>query len=159
MNDVSVRVDGGTTKNGPSPKANFELPRFEIPRFEMPAAIRDFVEKGGTQTKENYEKWKIATNQVTSMVEASYSTAAKGALDYGLKVIEITQAHTNAAFDFIGKLVAVKSPSEAVELSTTHARRQFDVASAQGKELWTLAQKVATDVTEPIRTGMSKVLE
>ena len=154
MSDASVRVDGDTKKNGPSPKANFELPR-----FEMPVVIRDFVEKGGTQAKENYEKLKIATDQVTNMVEASYSSAVKGAADYNHKIFEVTRVNSNAGFDFIGKLVAAKSPSEAVELSTAHTRQQFETVSTQSKELWALAQRVATDVIEPIRTGMSKVLQ
>jgi len=43
-----------------------------------------------------------------------------------------------------------------VELSTAHARKQFETLSEQGKELATLAQKVATEAAEPIKEGMSK---
>jgi hypothetical protein len=34
--------------------------------------------------------------------------------------------------------------------------KQFDVVSAQSKELYALAQKLTADATEPIKTGMSK---
>jgi hypothetical protein len=54
------------------------------------------------------------------------------------------------------KLSGAKSLSEFVELSTAQARKQFDIVSAQNKELWTLAQKVATEAAKPIETGMSK---
>jgi phasin len=155
MNDASVRADGNT-RMVPSPKASFVIPGFEM---SIPAAIPDFVEKGGAQAKENYEKLKTATDEVAGVVEASYSTAAKGATDYGLKVIEITHANTNAGFDLLDKLVAAKSPSEAIELSAAHARRQFDAVSTQSKELWALTQQVATDVVEPLKTGMSKALQ
>ncbi len=155
MNDVSVTADQHTRKV-PSPKASFEIPGFEM---SMPAAIRDFVEKGGAQAKENYEKLKTATDEVAGLAEASYSTAAKGATDYGFKVIEITRTNTNATFDLLDKLVAAKSPSEAIELSAAHARRQFDAVSTQSKELWALAQQVATDVVEPLKTGMSKAFQ
>ena len=158
MNDVGVRADGNT-RMVPSPKASFEFPRLEMSMFGMPAAIRDFAEKGGAQAKENYKKLKTATDEVAGMAGVSYSTAAKGATDYGLKVIEITHANTNAAFDLMDKLVAAKSPSEAIELSAAHARRQFDAVSTQSQELWALTQQVATDVVEPLKTGMSKAIQ
>jgi hypothetical protein len=48
-----------------------------------------------------------------------------------------------------------------VELSSAHARKQFEALSAQSKELAELAQKVASDTAEPIRasanSGLSKV--
>jgi hypothetical protein len=59
------------------------------------------------------------------------------------------------AFDYAQGLLAVKSPSEFIELSTARMCNQFDIVSAQNKELCVLAQKVATDVAEPITTGMS----
>ena len=43
-----------------------------------------------------------------------------------------------------------------VELSTAHARKQFEALTAQSKELSALAQKVATETAEPIKTGMNK---
>jgi phasin len=93
------------------------------------------------------------------VLATSYSSAVKGGTDYGLKVIDITRVNASAAFDLFGKLVAIKSPSEAIEISTAHARQQFDAVSTQSKEIWALAQKVATDMIEPIKTGMSKALQ
>jgi hypothetical protein len=40
----------------------------------------------------------------------------------------------------------VKSPSEFIELSTAHARKQFEAMTAQTKELTELAQKVTTEI-------------
>ena len=152
--------DAGTVMT--KPKASKAVPTFEgfeMPRFEMPAAIRGLLERTGVEAKEHYEKLKIATDQMTDVVATSYSSAVKGVTDYGLKVIDMTRLNASAAFDLFGKLVAVKSPSEAIELSTVHARQQFDAVSTQSRELWTLAQKVATDVIEPIKTGMPKALQ
>ena len=53
----------------------------------------------------------------------------------------------------------MKSPSELVELATAHSRTQFETLSAQGKELAALAQKVATDTAEPIKSGVSKAMK
>jgi phasin len=71
-------------------------------------------------------------------------------------VIEAARTNANAAFDFAGELLTAKTLSEVIELSSAHARKQFETLTAQGKELSALAQKVATDTCEPIKTGMNK---
>ena len=134
----------------------FELPKFDIPKVEMPAAFRELAERGVAQAKDTYEKMKAAAEEATDVLETTYSTASKGASDYGLKMIEAARVNTNAAFDFAGELMAAKTLSEIVELSSTHARKQFEALTQQSKELNALAQKVATDTAEPIKSGMSK---
>ena len=101
---------------------------------------------------------KAAAEEATDLLEDTYTTAAKGAADYNLKIIEAARANTNAAFDYARELLDVKSVSEVVELSTAHARKQFEALSEQTKELVALAQKVATDTAEPIKTGVNKAL-
>ena len=137
----------------------FEIPKFEMPNFEVPAAFREFAEKGVTQAKANWEKVKAATEETTDLLEDSYTTASKGAADYGLKLIEVGRANTNAAFDFAGQLMTVKSLSEAVEISTSYSRKQFEAMGAQGKELTALAQKVATETIEPIKEGVTSAFK
>jgi phasin len=157
--DTTVMTDLATsTKKTTSafemPK--FEMPKFEIPKFEMPAAYREFAERGVAQCKDTYEKMKAAAEEATDVMETTYSTAAKGASDYGLKVIDAARTNTNAAFDFYGELLAAKTLSEVIELSSTHARKQFETLTEQSKELGALAQKVATETAEPIKSGMTK---
>ena len=134
----------------------FEMPKFEIPKVEMPAAFREFAERGVAQAKDTYEKMKAAAEEATDVLETTYSTATKGASDYGLKVIEAARINTNAAFDFAGELITAKSLSEVIELSSAHARKQFEALTAQTKELGALAQKVATETAEPIKAGVNK---
>jgi len=134
----------------------FEMPKFEIPKIEMPAAFREFAERGVAQCKDTYEKMKAAAEEATDVLETTYSTASKGASDYGLKVIEAARTNTNAAFDYAGELLAAKTLSEVVELSSAHARKSFETMTAQTKELGALAQKVATETAEPIKAGMNK---
>jgi phasin len=137
----------------------FELPKFEIPKMEVPAAFRELAEKSVTQAKDSWEKMKAATEEATDMIEDSYANASKGAADYGLKWIEMSRANTNAAFDLATQLMTVKSLSEAVELSTAHVRKQFDALSAQTKDLTALAQKVATETTEPIKESVTSAFK
>jgi phasin len=136
----------------------FEIPKFDIPSMEVPAALREFAEKGIAQAKDGYEKLKAVAEDTTGILEDTYATASKGAADYGLKVIEHAKTNSATAFDFVGKLMTAKSVSEFVELSSAHARSQFETATAQAKELQALAQKVATDTAEPIKSGFSAVV-
>ena len=137
----------------------FDIPSFDMPKMEVPAAFREFAEKGVAQSKQAYEKFKAVAEENTEMLETVYTTASKGATDYGLKMIEIARANTDAMFDFTEALFTVKSPSEFVELSTKHARTQFETLAGQSKELAGLAQKVATETAEPIKSGVSKAMK
>jgi phasin len=137
----------------------FDIPKFEVPKMEVPAAFREFAEKSVTQAKDNWEKMKTATEEATDLVEDSYATASRGAADYGLKLIEVSRANTNSMFDYATQLLAVKSASEAVELSTAHLRKQFDALGAQTKELAALAQKVTAETVEPIKDSVSNAFK
>ncbi|HEX3439727.1 MAG TPA: phasin [Pseudolabrys sp.] len=133
----------------------FEMPKFEIPNMEVPAAFREFAEKGIAQARENYEKVKSATEQATDVLEDTYSTASKGCSDYGLKLIETARTNSNAAFDLYGELLTAKSYAEVVEKTTAFARAQFETVTAQAKDLYEHAQKVATDTAEPLKEGFT----
>jgi phasin len=143
----------------PTPAAfetpKFDIPSFDLPKMEIPAAFREIAEKSVSQAKDNWEKMKAATEEATDLLENSYSNAAKGAADYGLKLIETARVNTNSAFDFAGVLLTAKSLSEVVELSTSHARKQFETLTAQSKELTALAQKVAAETAEPLKAGVT----
>ncbi len=159
-----------TTTTTPKPKAkatSFETPKFEMPsmpsfdmpKLEVPAAFREIAEKSVSQAKDTWEKMKAATEEATDVLETSYATASKGASDYGMKMIDLARINTNAAFDFATQLLAAKSVSEVVELSSSHARQQFETATAQAKELTALAQKVTTEAAEPIKAGMTSAFK
>jgi phasin len=137
----------------------FEMPNFEMPKMEIPAAFREIAEKSVSQAKETYEKMKSAAEEVTDMLEDTYATATKGVSDYGLKLIEAARENTNSAFDFATQLMAVKSLSEVVELSTAHTRKQYEAITAQTKELAAIAQKVAVDTAEPVKESFGKVFK
>ncbi|HVY00146.1 MAG TPA: phasin [Pseudorhodoplanes sp.] len=159
-------TDATTATSKPKTKApvafeapKFEIPSFDMPKLEIPAAFREFAEKSVSQAKDTWEKMKSATEEATDVLETSYATASKGAADYGLKIIDLARTNTNAAFDFASQLLAAKSVSEIVELSTSHARSQFEAATEQVKELTSLAQKVTTEAVEPIKAGVTSAFK
>jgi phasin len=124
--------------------------------FEVPEQVRAFAERGVSQARDNYAKFKDAAENQNSTIEAVFTNASKGASTYSAKLMEFMKANTTANLDFAQVLLGAKSPSEAVELYTTHARRQFETYSAQAKELAELSQKVATETIEPIKAGAAK---
>ena len=144
-----------TTKPAAS---SFGLPNYGMPKFglEIPEAFREMAEKGIAHARDTYAKAKVASEEAAVLLENSYTTVAKGVTDYNLKLIEISRTNARAAFDYAQELLGVKSASEFIELSTAQMRKQFDIASAQNKELYSLAQLVATEAAEPIKTGVSK---
>jgi phasin len=124
--------------------------------FEVPEQMRAFAEKGVSQARDNYAKFKDAAETHNGTMEAVFTSASKGASAYSAKLMEFMKANTTSALDFAQELLSVKSPTEAVELWTTNTRKQFETFTAQAKELTELSQKVATETAEPIKASASK---
>jgi phasin len=127
--------------------------------FEVPEQMRAFAEKGVSQARDNYAKFKDVAESHNGTIEAVFSTASKGASEYSAKLMEVMKANTTATLDFAQALIAVKSPSEAMELWTAHAKKQFEAFTTTSKELVELTKKVATDTAEPIKASASKLFQ
>jgi phasin len=134
----------------------FEMPKLELPNMEMPEAFREMAEKGVEHTRDAYGKAKVASEEAVDLLENTYEAAVKRATDYNRKLIEIARTNTRATFDYVHELLGAKSPSELIELSTAQMRKQFEIVSAQNKELCTLVQEMATEAAGTIKTGVSK---
>ncbi len=137
----------------------FEMPKFEMPKAEVPAAFREMAEKSVEQAKASYAKMKAAAEEATDLVEDTYETARAGALEFNTKSLEAVKTNTDAAFGFAKEFFAVKTLAEAVELQTTFARKQFEVLTAQVKELQETAKKVATDTAAPVKAATEKAMK
>jgi phasin len=114
--------------------------------------LREATETVSAQTKQAFEKMSAATADATNLIKDSYSTAVRRTHDYNAKFIEFAQANTEAAFEFLQQLSSVKSPTEFLELSTSHSRKQFETLTEQARELTTLAQKVVSATTQRVET-------
>jgi phasin len=127
--------------------------------FEVPEQMRALAEKGVSQARDSYARFKDVAETNNGTIEAVFTTASKGASEYSAKLMEMMKANSTATLDFAQELLAVKSPSEAVELWSSHVRKQFEALATQAKELTELTQKVATDTVEPIKTNASKLFK
>lgn len=148
-----------TTANGGDEKQGFELPLFGLLKMSTPGTFRDIAEPSVARVKENYERMKVVSDEMADALRQTCSTNAKAATDYGVKVIDISNVNTASALDFLANLIDAKSPSEIMNLSVAQARKNFDAASTQSRELWDLAQKAAAETAEPIKKGVTGVLQ
>jgi phasin len=127
--------------------------------FEVPEQMRAFAEKGVSQARESYTKFKDAAETHNSTIEAVFTSATKGATDYSAKLLDIVKANTTAGLDFAQELVGTKSVPQAMELWSAHAKKQVETFTAQAKELAELSQKIATETAEPIKAGAAKLFK
>ena len=154
MNETIVA--GTKTKTAKHITDPFGMSKYETPKMEVPAGFREMTDKGVAHVRDAYGKAKVASEETVDLLANLYEIVAKGAIEYNLKLIEIARTNNRAAFDYAHELLGVKSPSKLIELSTAYMRNQFDLVSAQNKELYAFAQELTAHATEPIKTGMSK---
>jgi phasin len=127
--------------------------------FEVPEQMRAFAEKGVSKARDSYAKFKDVAETHNGTIEAVFTSASKGVSAYSAKLMEMMKANSTATLDLAQQLIGVKSPSEAMELWTAHAKKQYEAFTAYSKELAELSQKVAAETVEPIKTSASKLFK
>jgi hypothetical protein len=58
-----------------------------------------------------------------------------------------------SALELASALAKAKTPSEVVEISGAHARKQMELLVTQNRQLWAAAQKIATSMFTPVKDG------
>ena len=101
----------------------------------------------------------MATTEAAEVMTNCCSTALKGMQEYNSKLIEFTQANAKFHVEFLQKLAGVKSPTELLELSTSHTRGQLERLGDQAKHLTELTKQVTLATAEPVKTGLAKVYD
>ena len=115
--------------------------------------MAEFAAKGAERANEGFGK---AQNEAAKAMGLTYSAASKGTTDFNLHLLEITQKNMNAAFDLARQLASVKTPSEFIELSSAHVRKQFEAFAEQTQQLTTLAQKVSEQAGQQLQKGAAE---
>ncbi|WP_284262712.1 phasin family protein [Bradyrhizobium iriomotense] len=137
----------------------FGMSPFGLPKVAWQTMFGELTEQRAARAQEGYEKIKTASQELTEALRETYSNNARTATDYGLKVIEISNANANSAIDFFARIASSKSVTDVLTTSAAEARRAFDAASAQNRQLWELGQRLATQSGEPIRQHVTKVFQ
>ncbi|CAN7705481.1 phasin [Mesorhizobium sp. LjNodule214] len=130
--------------------------------FDASKAIEQvsaFTEKGVEQSKEVLAKFKAGSEETQKVLESTYKTAKTVSSDLSLKTIAVLRANADAAFSHFEALIAVKSPSEFVELQTAFVRSQVEQAVEQAKDFQAVTTKAVEDVSKPMKTAFEKAVK
>ena len=129
---------------------------FETLRAEAPSSFIDLFDKTLARSKDMHEKMSTIFGHSTEAFEEAFSCANRGSTEYRVKLMEIARQNANTTFDLARQAFEAKSLPELLELTLAHQRKQFELASAQLKELSALTQKVVNETTAPIRHGIAE---
>jgi phasin len=138
------------------------LENVEFPTFDVSKAtdqLRAVGEKGVEQSKEAYAKFASGTETTQKALQSSFETAKTVGNELSLKTIAAFRANAEAGFSHLEALVAVKSPSEFIELQTAFLRKQIEKTVEQAKEFQVMTTKAAEDVSKPIKDGYEKAMK
>ncbi|MEM9106449.1 MAG: phasin [Pseudomonadota bacterium] len=123
---------------------------------KMTESYREFAEKGLVQSKEAYDKLKIAAEDATKTVEQTLESAQSGTVELSMKAIEAVRTNADNSLTHIEALLGVKSVAELVELQTSFIRKQAETAVDQAKDIQDAARKVADKVSKPGKAAYEK---
>jgi hypothetical protein len=90
--------------------------------------------------------------------ERNIATAADVVDDYRAKAFELMKANIHGTLEYAQRLVNVKSPTEFIELSASHACMQFELIIKQTAELGSLAQALTRSNMERMTASFVKVI-
>jgi hypothetical protein len=77
--------------------------------------------------------------------------------DYRAKVFELMTANVKANLEYALKLRRLRTPFDFIELSTTHARKQFELVMSQTAALGALSRSLTMANAERMSSGFEKL--
>ncbi|MDO1581083.1 phasin [Rhizobium oryzicola] len=119
-------------------------------------SLRDFAEKGASQSREAFSKIKVAAEEATKTVEATVQSAQAGTVEIGLKAIDAVRTNADLSLSHMEALLGVKSVAELIELQTGFFRKQAEITVEQAKAMQEATRKLAEDVTKPGKEAVEK---
>src|SRR4051812_6512610 len=133
-----------------------EMTATQTLRAEAPSSVTDLLDKGLARAKDAHEKATAILEHSTEAFEEAYTCATRGSAEYRQKLLEIARTNYNVAFDMAREFAEAKTLPELFERAVAQQRKQFELFTAQMKDLSSLTQKVVSETTEPIRSGMAE---
>lgn len=100
--------------------------------------------------RENFDKTLETGAETVRGIREGVTAARENVRDLNVRLIDMAQANTDAAFDLVREVAEAKAPSDIVQAWTTHATKQFDMLTKQASELTILSQRFANTSAEPV---------
>jgi hypothetical protein len=105
--------------------------------------------------RESFDKTLDAGAETVREVREGFTSTLENVRDLNVRLIDMAQASTDAAFDFAREVAETKAPSDFFQACTTHATKQFDLLTKQASELTTLGRQVASTSSEQVTRRVS----
>jgi hypothetical protein len=106
--------------------------------------------------RQNFDKTLETGADTVRGIQEGVTSALENVRDLNVRLIDMAQANTDAAFDFARQAADAKAPSDLVQAWTTHTTKQFDMLTKQASELTTLSQRFASTSAEPVVRRVSQ---
>ena len=134
----------------------------DSPAFDPSKAteqIRAVVDQGVEQSQQAFSKLSSDAETTQKALESTFETAKTTGNEVSLKMIAALRANAEAGFTHLEALVAVKSPSEFIELQTAFLRQQIEKSAEQAKGLQAVMIRATEDMSKPIKDVFEKALK
>jgi hypothetical protein len=147
----------------PKPVAKPAAHAFPIADVMKPVAamqenVRANTEKALGEFRGRYAEVKGFAETATTRLEDSMKAAQSGSREIGFALFEIVKAQTHANLDHAKTLAGARSIPELVTAQQAFVLSQFQSAQTRTKDVATLAGKIASDVTSPLRASFELML-
>lgn len=126
------------------------------PAAALQEALRQAAEMALFESRAAYARAKDAADQAAWALEASFASAAKGAIELNSKALDALRANFDAGVDFAKAAINSKSAGELVSLQSDHTRKQAEAFAIQAREFGELAQKIAAETAAPLKTQIAR---
>ncbi|RUW64693.1 phasin family protein, partial [Mesorhizobium sp. M4B.F.Ca.ET.049.02.1.2] len=92
-------------------------------------------------------------------VKSTFEMARTTGNELFVRTLAALQANAEAGFTHLEALVAVKSPSEFLELQAAFLRKQIENSAEHAKAIQALTLRASEDVSKPIKDAFEKAWE
>ena len=118
--------------------------------------VASFAQKTVDQAQAAFEKVTEVAHDNVQIFDAATNAYKNRVTDIQLKTMEFAQLNLNAGFAFARKLVAVRDPSEAMNLQQSFFKEQAEALQRQASELNELSVALAKESMKPVQESVTK---
>ncbi|TJW74627.1 MAG: phasin, partial [Mesorhizobium sp.] len=121
--------------------------------------VRAVADQSVEQSKEIFSKLSSDAETAQTAVKSTFEMARTTGNELFVRTLAALQANAEAGFTHLEALVAVKSPSEFLELQTTFLGKQIENSAEHLKALQALMLRASEDVSKPLKDAFEKAWE
>jgi hypothetical protein len=126
------------------------------PDGSVPEAVRSMNEKTVAQTREVYDRSKVAFDASFSTLEKTFDAAGQGVVAFNRKFVDIAQRNVNATFDLAKRMAGAKNLAEILQLQGDYWQKLCGNLTSQAEEVRALSSKMTAAAGEQVKRGVDE---